>query len=657
MFKFLRKYNKLILVVGGSLLMVVFLLPQAVQQFGPNPLNQVQFRAAGRAFDGRDIQRAGQELAVLQTVQQAAGVPFVPVQDVEHWILLTIEAERMGMVGGPEDAGRLFQMIAEDAAQRSRPQFNMGAMSEDARLQAYDETLAALRQGRDAAINQGATAPFVDRALARLRGVFRLNATLGGLSEISTQEAAYFGRELFDTAITDLGLILAEDRPLEGVEQPTEAELREQFDRYKDSTGADNDFGYGYRLDDAVKLELLEIDKASIRQAIELDPVEVNTHWRRNRDRFGDSFSSARSFVESDMRRTRLDEILRAVQESVRRELIKARLDVEREDTFLSLPEDWAERRPSFERLAEIAQAEIDEQVGAPTPATTVRRLAEEWLTREDVAGLSVGRATVTTAAGPLQFPAFVFSVRELAPASGVGLQAGVTYGPIDTAPRSVYTRVLEVREEGPPASLEIVADRVRRDLLTRARYDRLMERKDSIRATAVDAGRLAGLYDQFDEMIAQLGVRVTRESMRPAERATGTVRGDVPAVRDAIVDAAQSWSPLEPIEEIPVGERTLAIEVPSEHALAIAIIRARQPVTFERLRTQDARVMFEAGSEYGAGTTFALSDGALSFEALSRRLNYRDTTPPDEEADALLDEEEAAEGDQDGAGGERAAG
>ena len=31
MFKFLRKYNKFILAIGGTLLMIVFLIPQAIQ--------------------------------------------------------------------------------------------------------------------------------------------------------------------------------------------------------------------------------------------------------------------------------------------------------------------------------------------------------------------------------------------------------------------------------------------------------------------------------------------------------------------------------------------------------------------------------------------------------------------------------------------------
>ena len=49
MLKFLRKYKAIIMVVGGSLLMVVFLLPQAAQQFGQfDPTAQVLRGSTGR---------------------------------------------------------------------------------------------------------------------------------------------------------------------------------------------------------------------------------------------------------------------------------------------------------------------------------------------------------------------------------------------------------------------------------------------------------------------------------------------------------------------------------------------------------------------------------------------------------------------------------
>ena len=55
MFKLLRKYDKWILAVGGSLLMVVFLLPQALQQFGANPRKS----AIANTDDGTIIEQTG----------------------------------------------------------------------------------------------------------------------------------------------------------------------------------------------------------------------------------------------------------------------------------------------------------------------------------------------------------------------------------------------------------------------------------------------------------------------------------------------------------------------------------------------------------------------------------------------------------------------
>ena len=66
MLKLLRKYDKWILAIGGSLLMVVFLLPQALTEFGANPR-----KATAAVIDGRgkitegDLMEARQELSKL----------------------------------------------------------------------------------------------------------------------------------------------------------------------------------------------------------------------------------------------------------------------------------------------------------------------------------------------------------------------------------------------------------------------------------------------------------------------------------------------------------------------------------------------------------------------------------------------------------------
>lgn len=48
MLKFLRKYQAWIMAVGGSLLMIAFLLPQAIQRFGNMARNKPVFQI-GRA--------------------------------------------------------------------------------------------------------------------------------------------------------------------------------------------------------------------------------------------------------------------------------------------------------------------------------------------------------------------------------------------------------------------------------------------------------------------------------------------------------------------------------------------------------------------------------------------------------------------------------
>ena len=69
MLKFLRKYNQYILVCGGVLLMVAFLVPGALRQLGQNPDRVVVFTIDGhkvRTLD--DLYTALEGATVGQTV-------------------------------------------------------------------------------------------------------------------------------------------------------------------------------------------------------------------------------------------------------------------------------------------------------------------------------------------------------------------------------------------------------------------------------------------------------------------------------------------------------------------------------------------------------------------------------------------------------------
>ncbi|MHC5003876.1 MAG: hypothetical protein ACYTJ0_12210, partial [Planctomycetota bacterium] len=96
MFKFLRKYNKWILAVGGTLLMIVFLIPQAFTSLSRGAGTLKATLATVGPDGGEEVTFA--EFSQIQqevTVMRDVGLQVVQlgrIQDPCHWYLLTREA-------------------------------------------------------------------------------------------------------------------------------------------------------------------------------------------------------------------------------------------------------------------------------------------------------------------------------------------------------------------------------------------------------------------------------------------------------------------------------------------------------------------------------------------------------------------------------------
>ena len=63
-FAFFRKYNKILLAVGGSVLMVLFLIPQAASTLMHSPGDQVLGTMAGKEITGNENKTADGEITV-----------------------------------------------------------------------------------------------------------------------------------------------------------------------------------------------------------------------------------------------------------------------------------------------------------------------------------------------------------------------------------------------------------------------------------------------------------------------------------------------------------------------------------------------------------------------------------------------------------------
>ena len=129
MFKFLRKYNKWILAVGGTLLLITFLIPFAFESLG----QMVARGGAPWANVGQkqqkvtvnELARVQRELDVLQYALRYQ--PLIPgpgiVDQPEHWYLLEREAKAAGLIGGaavvPFGAEWQIQQIAAGSSEQT----------------------------------------------------------------------------------------------------------------------------------------------------------------------------------------------------------------------------------------------------------------------------------------------------------------------------------------------------------------------------------------------------------------------------------------------------------------------------------------------------------------------------------------------------------
>jgi len=319
MLKFFRKYNTIILVIGGAFLMVSFLLMDTIGRLG----SQLGLSADYAEVEGKKV-TAGEfreSINDLRFVQQIApevlAVMGVSGSDLaDHWYLLIYEAEKAGFIGGPGDGGTEFietgaNLIADAEARRYAQfafQFGASAASiiEGQRNLAYNRYSQRLTANRDRLLQQGQPAIIVDTALAKLRGIIRMLESQPDAGMISRPEALAFATDLFDTAQVRIGVIPASFRDIQ-VAPATDGEIAQHFETYKDQRPADNDLGIGYLLEPAVKAETIGIERQSIIDALTVDEIEVNKFWRINKARFGDDWVSAKPLATCDLPLGRTD--------------------------------------------------------------------------------------------------------------------------------------------------------------------------------------------------------------------------------------------------------------------------------------------------------------------------------------------------------------
>ncbi|MDX9910795.1 MAG: hypothetical protein RBS39_03080 [Phycisphaerales bacterium] len=635
MLKVLRKYNKFIIAVGMSLLLVAFLLPQAIQQFGHSPRNVTVARMGTSKISAMELGRAGQEAAALDLFNpglvQALGMEKNAAD--AHWFLLTREAERAGLVGDSTDGLQLIDLLAGETASQLVQRGNDTSKT----YQGWFDMARAeyMKRRNDAAGKTGMTLEEFDRrVLARARAFFRLQQQVMSVARVSDRRAiARAAREL-DSATFDYVLLTSPFAPAldDPAPEPTDADLRALFEENKNNRRGEGELGIGYTEPERLKLEWMTLSRGPIATAVVLDPIETNKHWRQNRTLYPGEWAEERERVEGDLRRARVDDVMAEADRVVRAEVKRALQAVDKREQFYVLPDDWASRRPTSDAIAQAIVDAVKSKFEIDIPLPTVERRDSAFRTRLDLsAELALAGSGLTQGSQSVRTLDAIFSAKELENNSPnpFRVQVGVTMIEPSAMTRTgdrVYVTLLDARKPSPPDDWEERRALVTQDWKDLRGYRSLQGEMDFWKQIAVEDG--------LDAVVAAARARTSGVSIGVQRGSSATASGtrtsdrDVDAdekVRDAIMGVANSMDPTVDPTTIPAEARTIVVPVPRARAVMVAQVTRRSPLTDEQVRrfASAAAAAVNNTELSGALEQFGEGGGPYSYASLAKKYDF----------------------------------
>ena len=290
MLKFFRKYNKWILGVGGSLLMIVFLIQPVMSMFQADPDSFVLGTFDGGEMTRGDVKAASSDLHVLRQF----GLLLDPdgsndTEDAIRWALILKDAQRLGLSAsllevnqikleaGKSDAD--IEMLA--ARLNATPGYIRHAMRNWLIVQRYKELLAAQEhmpgQQRAALMRQMLT----NREMSSV-----YQAMAYGSSRLSKPLLEHFLQDQ-GSQVTGRAVLIEARHFLDDTPAPSEAQITQLFEDYKDTLpGRGEPYGFGYRVPDRVKVEYLVITMDQARQHVKVTEADALAHYRQHPERF-----------------------------------------------------------------------------------------------------------------------------------------------------------------------------------------------------------------------------------------------------------------------------------------------------------------------------------------------------------------------------------
>jgi|GEM_PF-6681926 len=657
MLKILRKYNKIILVVGGVILMIAFTLPQLPQLFGASAFSRQVAVVEGEIIRGRDWDTSRQQFAA---VQQMFNPAILGVEDFTHYFLLSHEAAKYGFVGGPDDAAtapRAFAPIIATQEAIIRQQNGDFALAFELQQDAqavFDRYADVLERRRSDLLERRQVRTGeagLDAGLANLRGILRLRQAYSTLPFNAKPEATDIALDLFDRAVADVAVIGIGDVAARA-ELLEEDALAEFFDRYADQRPEDNEFRIGYLRPDAARVEYLVVDRSALVERLDAEPIDVRMFYdnlpEERRVAIGE-FRENRDRVERLYKLGVADDLLSEIASGARSTILSARQRALEPDRFnqayYDFTEEWEQVKPTLasltQRLSDLIPQPADNR--AVTGAVIeqyaddgVFYSADELNQRPILGGAGIRLnerqeltpATLLFLSRELISPEDPPALRNLA--ATIPVQAGLFVAqPLRTDQGDlVFLRFTTIRQSSPPPTWREVEDEVRQDLAETLAYEELIADLELYASAMAAATSLDEFEANVDDVTAsQAGVIVSSDAVRRSVNGRAFVPADRPAFREAVMNLVDDWDPMLDVSSLPASERSLAVGAPAQRTVVAAKITGRYPLSLQDFERAPAQIANAARQRSNA----LAEESPMSLEAVSRRLGFRNLLGEDE--------------------------
>lgn len=625
MLKFIRKYKHILLVAFGVLLMVAFLLPQAITEMTSQRMNVTVMKIGQRKLHAKEHHALTME---YEAINRFAGgfLPFMGVPEgPEQWILLCELADRAGYIGAPAGT-EMIEEIARTRAllalQRQYPGLTRQMLG-FFQSQIDDTVAMTVASAPRVAAELHMTDTQVATALAKYKGVLRLINSYATAARVSAPRAVIRAERDLESAQIEYLFVPAADHTA-SVPEPDDAALQAFLEKYKDTKPGDGEFGIGYLLPARAKLEYLVLDAAKIGDRVIPDLRELRRRYsaQPNKDQ---SFDDARPMLEQQLKQETVERVMSSAREIVRSRIASATRRLADDGQFKVLPDDWASKRPTLESMTADIVAHVQEKTGVKIDPPEVVVKDASYLTAADLAALDrIGRSTLQHGQQRVSFAEYVLAVRELMSNTPLSLQVGVpAYEPTQDAAGSMFFfTILDTRTESTPRSIDEVRERLVTDWKNVQAYKLLTEQE----APAMLQKAIAEGIDSLDPKPAtppEIGKPLPAPKVKSSRITRTTLGSNDPQVntdtfRISVIEASEKLNPFTPSDNYTAAERMLSVPLPQKLGVSIVRIVSVTPLTVEDFRTSASDIVLRYQSEeFGA-----LRANPFSLDRLRTRLN-----------------------------------